>query len=272
MLNIDNRIRIYKAHTTYCMPSNTPNWYWHNNASRPTHLTLWLVLSGKGYCEGEFGRIDFLVGDVILWRHRYQHKAFPDKSAGDLVVPWITFEYLDSNGLPIVIPEKNLLTMYRNIQDVTFLSGLMQRGIDAFLAGIAKESLNWLRSALFEVGRYDRMKIGTNRNAGKHAELIESVISMINSKAYERLSVDNIAEYLKISKDHLIRLFKQHKGVTPGEYIIRHRMMMACDLLTHTDMSVSDIAFQLGYADLFTFSKQFRKRQGCSPTEYRAFQ
>jgi AraC family transcriptional regulator len=78
-----------------------------------------------------------------------------------------------------------------------------------------------------------------------------------------------IAREVGLSEYHFFRLFKEVYGVSPYQFLLQKRIEAGCTLLANLDHSVSEIALDLGFADLFSFSKSFRKIKGISPTDYR---
>jgi AraC-like DNA-binding protein len=58
--------------------------------------------------------------------------------------------------------------------------------------------------------------------------------------------------------------------VTHADFIVEARLNRARQLLLESTLSVSQIADELGYEDVFFFSRQFKERTGRTPTEYRA--
>ena len=58
-------------------------------------------------------------------------------------------------------------------------------------------------------------------------------------------------------------------GVTPMNYIISKRMDNARKLLINTDKKIKDISNEVGYKDIYYFTKVFKKEIGVSPSEYR---
>ncbi|MDE7158384.1 MAG: AraC family transcriptional regulator, partial [Clostridiales bacterium] len=86
---------------------------------------------------------------------------------------------------------------------------------------------------------------------------------------YPDMSLDFLARNLAISKNYLCKIFHDSTGTTPIEYLIELRMEDARKRLTQSDDSVSDIAKAVGYRDPLYFSKEFRKKYGKSPVQYR---
>lgn len=102
-----------------------------------------------------------------------------------------------------------------------------------------------------------------------HKQVLNATRELIRTRAEESLSIENLLSRQGISYSRLRSLFRQSYGITPGEYRIRVRIERASALLSTTTLSVSEIASQLGYADAFAFSKQFKQRTGFAPVKFR---
>ena len=91
----------------------------------------------------------------------------------------------------------------------------------------------------------------------------------LHKHASEAISLDALAKMANVSPSTLNRSFKAGVGVSPVSYLVKLRMRLARQLLTQSDASVSEIAEQCGYANVYYFSRAFKKECGCSPSEYR---
>ncbi len=65
------------------------------------------------------------------------------------------------------------------------------------------------------------------------------------------------------------KTFQQSQGISPGKYLIRRRMDTACQLLRTSHLSISEIAFELGYKSQYEFSAQFKRQIGMAPSYFR---
>jgi AraC-like DNA-binding protein len=72
-----------------------------------------------------------------------------------------------------------------------------------------------------------------------------------------------------LSYERFRKIFRQRQGLSPGDYRIRRRIDQAKALITQHRLSNKEIAYALGYADPFTFSKQFKQVVGMSPAVFR---
>lgn len=83
------------------------------------------------------------------------------------------------------------------------------------------------------------------------------------------VSLADAAREACISPYHYHRLFSRTFGQTPHEYLTQERVEKAKFWLRTTDLSVTEICFEVGYSSLGTFSARFSRLVGCSPSEYR---
>ncbi|MGI6238441.1 MAG: AraC family transcriptional regulator [Christensenellales bacterium] len=85
----------------------------------------------------------------------------------------------------------------------------------------------------------------------------------------EKVTLETLAEMFSINKFYLQKLFTQHFGISPNEYIIATRIQHAKEALCETDLSVGEIAERVGMGNASYFARQFKKREGISPSRYR---
>ncbi len=86
----------------------------------------------------------------------------------------------------------------------------------------------------------------------------------------EPLDVPTLAAIAHLSASQFGRVFKEVYGETPHRYLQRRRVERAMTLLRQTDRPVTDVAWDVGFASLGTFSRTFSTVVGCSPSEFRA--
>ncbi|WP_235534948.1 helix-turn-helix domain-containing protein [Nocardioides sp. Soil777] len=86
----------------------------------------------------------------------------------------------------------------------------------------------------------------------------------------EPLDIPTLAAVAHLSASQFGRVFKETYGETPHRYLQRRRVERAMTLLRQTDRPVTDVAWDVGFASLGTFSRTFSTVVGCSPSEFRA--
>lgn len=93
--------------------------------------------------------------------------------------------------------------------------------------------------------------------------------SYLQEHFHEPVMMNDLAHRAGCSRARLFALFKQQTGLTPNDYLLRLRVDKARQLLTTTSRSVTEIAFEVGFASSQYFSRVFRKYTGQMPSEYR---
>ncbi|TCP29063.1 AraC-like DNA-binding protein [Scopulibacillus darangshiensis] len=85
----------------------------------------------------------------------------------------------------------------------------------------------------------------------------------------EPITLEDISEHVNLSRYYFIQQFRKYTGATPKQHLVKIRMEKAIELLSHTDLSIKDIAKQVGYEHPNYFSKAFRKSVGESAGRFR---
>ncbi|GAB58000.1 helix-turn-helix domain-containing protein [Rheinheimera nanhaiensis] len=91
----------------------------------------------------------------------------------------------------------------------------------------------------------------------------------MRARLSEDISLDELAAEAQLSPFHFLRMFKQSVGVSPRAYLTQLRMERACELLEQTDLSIIDIAGEVGYSSSQVLARVFKKYKQISPTDYR---
>ncbi len=98
---------------------------------------------------------------------------------------------------------------------------------------------------------------------------VNTAVDYIRNNYAGDCSVDKICSYAGFSKYHFSRVFKDVTGVTIHRFVNRHRVNKAIELLSDTELTVSDIGTAVGFNDAETFSRVFKYMTGGTPGSYR---
>lgn len=99
---------------------------------------------------------------------------------------------------------------------------------------------------------------------------VKQIINYLNDNYNEKISLEQIAHNMYLSPVYISKIFKEETGESPINYLIKIRLEKARDiLLKSNDSSIKSIANQVGYEDVYHFSKLFKKYYGISPLYYR---
>lgn len=110
--------------------------------------------------------------------------------------------------------------------------------------------------------------ISTKNNASYEDSIQESkkyILEHLN----EKLSVSDIADRIHMSPSHFTRVFKRQTGFSPYDFVLVSRLNRAKDYLQKTDMSISQIAYEIGFNSESNFIYFFTKNTGQSPNKFR---
>lgn len=269
------------ANMKYCIPSDMERkggiWILRagRSSARPNYsvgpkisenYALHFVLNGK---------ISLAFGDEVI-----------TLSAGDAfcLFPHTRYSYWEPNGDPeptlrmqwIVLDgeaAKSALTRIGLSPSTPFLPNVMKGGLQAVLdqiygcvdddtIGHEFGRQKWLYQ-LFELLAATPAKRGTKPN------WLEQSVHYMDSHYMEGITVTDVVHQAGVHRTHLYCEFIRVHGISPSHYLMKLRMERAAVLLTETDVSVTEVAFSLGYSNLHTFSRAFAKYYRISPTSYR---
>ena len=139
----------------------------------------------------------------------------------------------------------------------------------------------WMRPGgvyLMEQDRADRLGItyihfdlltpeGATLSRGSADELPPETHDVEDPRA--SVAIADLAAEVGLSPDHFTRVFKQVLGMSPQAFRIQARITRARQLLSHSSLSVGQVAEAVGYEDLYFFSRQFKQQTGVSPRHWR---
>jgi AraC-like DNA-binding protein len=108
-----------------------------------------------------------------------------------------------------------------------------------------------------------------NRPAVPLSRHLLGVRDLIDRAYAEQLDVAALAHSASVSQAYFSRSFKSAFGETPHQYLMSRRMERAMALLRAGDLSVTEVCFAVGFSSLGSFSTQFRRFVGDSPSAYR---
>lgn len=96
------------------------------------------------------------------------------------------------------------------------------------------------------------------------------ILNFIDNHFTENLSLDTVSSMANFSKFHFSRLFKEYTGETFYRYVNMKRIEYACHLLSHGNMTITDVGLASGYSSGSVFIRMFKQFEECTPKEYRA--
>ncbi len=265
MLNIDEPDAVHRlCVSTVVRQLCEPNWSWDHTRRAsyfPVASTLvWLVTGGEATLEADGETHALRRGSVVvapMRGHTYHGRHCPESP---FEVTWLFFQVVDQRREPVPICGVDGISFHTRLGDMVWVEALMERVLTTrgAVQGI------WLMGFLDEVRRQS-LREGESGVEQQLRRLGETM----QARPGQYRGLAGLAGPFNCSKDHFIRLFRGYHGVTPGEFLIRARTDKARGLLVSSQLSVKQISAQLGYADAYTFSRQFKQRTGVAPRRFR---
>jgi len=196
----------------------------------------------------------------------------------------LTFEQLERDDFSALedIHDRNMLLMflYRDAQ----YNGVIDLPADTFvrvsewMAAMgtevhAQSDLYWTcrirRYLLQTLYLLDDIYMKTPAAEAAEKDPVDIVTEYIHVHYADDISLDDLCRLVHLSRTTLTRRFKQQRGCTALEYLLRHRLRVACDALSHTALSLMEVAQAIGFKYGTYFIKQFTAHMGESPSVYR---
>ena len=114
----------------------------------------------------------------------------------------------------------------------------------------------------------------TSSHAGTLPKRVQNrghlILDYLHAHYGERIKVDDIARAVHISRREVLRCFSACFGTTPISYLNEYRVLQAQELLSQSDLSVTETALTCGFDNPGYFCKVFREKTGTTPLRFRA--
>jgi len=111
--------------------------------------------------------------------------------------------------------------------------------------------------------------INNTMSLSPHFSALKKVIEHIKNNLEQKLLLNDLAKIANISPHHFHKIFSNAIGMTPNEFITKHRLDKAKALLSKTNYSVAEIAVLCGFENAPYFSYVFKKHNSVTPMEFK---
>lgn len=239
---------------------------------------------GEGVSEYKVGDIA-LIGSNVPHLHLC-HTKLNSTSASGLEDEWSAGEAIQFR--PDIFPEQ-----MKDIPDYRFIYDLLQKsqyGIRFYDEGLFDAMLELIQAfdssgytsrlicllRMFEKlheSRHFKLLSDTAYNQTNHIPDMKEPVNKVYTYLYnhfkEKVSLEEIAEFVKQNPSALCRYFKQRTDKSIFQCLSEIRIEHACKLLTYSKMNISQVAYESGYNSVTHFIVQFEKITKRTPSEYR---
>jgi AraC family transcriptional regulator len=133
---------------------------------------------------------------------------------------------------------------------------------------LAPDEVGCLLAARFVDLALGRKRRPASISSEVRGRLVETAL-WLDSHSAEPIALDGAARQAGLSSFHFLRQFANVLGVTPHQYLVRARLRHAARLLVDRERSITDVALDVGFADLSNFVRTFHRAAGMSPSRFR---
>lgn len=248
----------------------------HKEERPHSHLDIELlyILEGTMDLEIENRKVHLGTDDIFVVNANKEHGF---KASGDILFAQLLIEYQlvgdILNSLDIIFLCDSTLENHEKYDE---LKKLIRRLLNHYLSNrrgtgnfghiaLCYQIMDFL-SVHFLVQKADRENWGEKE---KQDERIRQIESYIHTNYNQAISMKELSEKLYLSNGYLSRFFKKTYGCTFAEYLTKIRLHYAVEELLYTDIPITRIAYDNGFANVTVFNKSFKKWQGESPSDMR---
>ncbi|WP_159722523.1 AraC family transcriptional regulator [Enterococcus sp. CSURQ0835] len=237
------------------------------------HYLLHYILSGKGTLHyqdtaSSDRRYDLKAGQAFLIvPNKLIRYSADDHDPWEYM--WVEIdglkarEYLGQAGLSFQQPIYNPVSAEASLPLLNYFKSLVER--PDMSAPKVMGTCYFLLDALIESSTASQKQI-TN---SVQQFYIQSTVYYIEDHYAEDITVEDMAQAVGLNRSYFSKLFKKITLQSPQDFIISFRINKACELLRSKELSIAEVAKQVGYHNQFYFSKSFKKVMADSPSDWR---
>lgn len=251
-VNFDENEKVYII--GFGMETDSSEAHWGRGSRNVTIIHY--VLSGVGFCNG----VKISEGEGFFLPRNQVHEYHSSEDN-----PW-TYFWVVLKGDGADDFAKGYIEPDKNGKFVFSFTNKLKEYLDSFF--MTKGSMSQIRAMgyFLVLMSYHQEKETNKEPVNKY---VRDAKEYMENNLHRRLSIYEIAEYLHISDRYLYNLFTEYEGISPKQYFSNLKLKYALKFLEEGNMNVTEIANSLGFSDLFSFSRFFASRMGCSPIKYK---
>jgi len=252
---------------------------WHYHEEYELHLIK--SSSGKVFIGDYIG--NFSANSLILVGPNLPHNWISDIQKGEQIVlrdKVINFSQSVIDGFASVFPEiRELDSFWDRAQfGIEFYLGEYTNKVTTLIADIASSTglrrLTLFLTILDVLASLPNYRVLASRayipiKDEKELDRLNLVITFIMDNYDNQLTQEQVAEYIKMTPSYFSKYFKKVTGQRFIEFVNSLRVNKACELLSHSELPITEICFQVGFNNIANFNRRFAVLKQMRPSEYR---
>jgi len=254
-----------------------PGWRLNDTWSRGLRdCDLWYVWDGRGSMRLRDRELELRPG-VCLWMRPGGMYLAEQDSSHPLGVTYVHFTPVSKRGKPL-LTDNRLPGEVFFPRDPSFFTAVIGKLVRLLRTQPAPTNGSHARQEaelLLRILIAELLAPASHQpdpSVAPHQTVIERQQILIQESPSTAKPVRILAREASLSPDHYSRIFRTLTGVSPREFIQQSRLHRACQLLRESSATVTEVAANCGYSDIFQFSRIFKNRMGLSPAQWRSAQ
>lgn len=231
----------------------------------PDDYLLIYCRAGRGWLDVGDGRVDVGGGDLLLLPKQLAH-CYGADTQRPWTLYWLHFsgELVDEFVRPLATTRLHQIGLQPSLlADFDALLGVHRQGLSLPHFVHAAQQLQAILTGLAVLPARATLKSGRVLD-------VAAVQAVMRAHLHGSLNLDQLAAQFKLSRFHFAKTYRALSGRAPIDEFIRLKMAHACRLLDEGGQTLAQVAQQLGYEDVYYFSRVFARVVGMPPSHYRA--
>ena len=236
------------------------------NPHKHSFLEIMFIDNGSGTIEIDGIPYHAIKDDIVIYSPNKMHKEYSDP---DNVMHALFFGAKFTESLKHMMDSSNPPYIIHTKEESSSFLKLFKMLINES-KNIGKPYSDKITNCIVKTIILKILQMSSSeKEVTRSDDFVREVQNYLDEHYLEDINLDEYYKTLPFSKYYIARLVKSYLGVTPISYITSKRMEKARMLLNTTDMKIMDIANEVGYKDIYYFTKVFKKEIGVSPSAYR---
>ena len=258
----------------YCVwiESHAKRPHFDNTGHSHDHPSILYVISGKGHLYFEDNHYELSAHTVIPLESKRMHQIIdqPRKTMtlfslyfDNTEMNKYIFDYLFTESKPFELPLYYAEQVKRNLRQMLYEQSHKPPG---YKLGI-RQHMELTILQLYRAKLQHRQQLPSS--AKDSLDRVQATLDYITENCHEQYTLSDGAKMANVSQRQFTNLCRKITGQSFVQFLNAYRCNRAKKLLVNTEMPVSAIAFEVGFEELSSFYRAFRKHEKCSPLKFR---
>ena len=227
---------------------------------------LHFVVGGKGTLQLSDGQILPLKSGDVFGIFDHERACYQSDETDPLHYYWVGFGGADGENVLTYLgfTKTNAVIPLQNPKNVA-------AAFENLFAAWETEDKYYFLSAFFGLLCSIRQAAAAKPTLPECKEdLLKRAVTYMELNVHQNLKINDLIEHLHVARSYFARVFKEKYDESPHQYYTRIKIREAKNLLEkHPEYNITQISEALGFPDVYSFSKIFKRELGLSPNEYR---